>query len=80
MGNAMLGIRGMHAGYIHEVRYDRTAGRFRARTRAIIQGRADRIAFHHHRVHHTLDIGDQPPRGNERGMNAQFDPRLACAG
>ena len=69
----MVGIGGGEAGDVDQVGDHRRRRRLGARALAVVERRADRIALHHHRVHRALDVGDQAPRRNQRGMDAQLD-------
>ena len=44
-----------------------------AQPRAVVERRPDGVALDEDRVHHALDVGDQPPRRHERGMHAKLD-------
>ena len=46
---------------------------------AVIQRRPDRVALHQHRVHRAVDVGDQPPCGNQRRVHAQLDAGRGAA-
>ena len=75
--HAMLGVGGVHARDVDEVGDHRAGRRLGARAGTVVQRRADRVALDQHGVHRALDVGDQALRGNQRGMHAQLDARLA---
>ena len=77
--HAMLGIGGVHPRHVDEVGDHRARRRLGARAGAVVQRRPDRVALHQHRVHHALDVGDQPLRRDQRRMDAQLDAGGACA-
>ena len=64
----------MRTGDVDQVGDDRARGGLRARARAVVHRRPDRVAFDQHRVHHALDVGDQARLRNQRRVDAQLDP------
>src|SRR5207253_1056713 len=85
--NAMLRVRGVHAGNVDQVRDDGARGRFRPGARAVVKGGSDGVALDQHRVHRPFDVGDQTLRRHQRRMNPELDAfavratldRSACA-
>ena len=79
MRHAVLRIGGVHPRDVDQVRHHRRGRRLRAGAGAVVQRLPDRIALDQDRVHHAFDVGDQPPRRNQRRMHAQLDALWACA-
>ena len=71
--HSMRGVRRVQAGDVHQVGDHGAGRRLAARTLAVVQGRADGIGLHHHRIHRAFDIGDQPLGRHQRRVHPQLD-------
>ena len=47
---------------------------------AVVEGGADGITVHQHRIHYPVHVGDEAPMGNEGGMDAHLHARLGALG
>ena len=71
--HALLRIGGVHARHINQVCHHRRCGGLGTGAGTVVHGGADGVALDEDRVHHALDIGDQPARRDQRRVDAQLD-------
>ena len=79
MRDAMIRIGRVHPRDVDQVRDDGARRGLGAGTCAVIERRADRIAFDEHRVHRAFDVGDQTLRRYQRWMHAKLDAVFRAA-
>jgi len=77
--HAIFRVAGHGANHVHQVGDHRRRGRLHAGTGAVEQGRTGGVAVDHHRVHHTIDVGDQAVGRDQRRVNPQLDARRGAA-
>ena len=80
MRYAVCGISSRQASNVDQISNDRGGGRLSTGPLAVIQGDTNSIALDHHRIHRTLNIGQQTLGRNKRWMNAQLNPVAATLG
>ena len=69
---------GVPAHHIDQIRDHRGRGGERTGTCPVIECRAYGIALDQHRVHHAIDIGDQPALRDQGRMHPELDPVFAA--
>src|SRR5471032_1259461 len=77
--HAVLRVAGHGANHVNQVGDHRRSGRLHAGAGAVEQGRTCRVAVDHHRVHHAVDVGDQPIGRDQRRVYTQFDTGRGAA-
>ena len=80
MGHAVLWVSGVQTRNIHQIGNDRAGRGLRPRTFAVIQGGANGVALHHHRIHGAFHVCNQALGRNKAWMHTQLDALGATFG